>query len=388
MKTRIALISLLLTLLATVPGLAEITLFVSPDVDGAFILEGDNAQGVESMDIVIGYDSSSLANPEVTTQGGTVTNVSANPPGMLSVSIARENPESSFELHLKFEKTSESPGSINYVSAVAVSTDGRNITAATDMRALSPPPPESQQDETENNAVSISRVNGTAEARKDAEGNEEKFPVLSDSNTGNSTPFQGEKAISASPVMSEIKSVLQRFKDYRGKKGLKEFAALFESRQNDIFVQDPPVVLSDGKTPVRVRLELQSRVGDPPNITLSDAKLVQLRKESEKGWVITVLPKEGTWNASLIITMDDNVIRIPLVVAPPVKIRKSIDEKNFFTELDRYVSDQGAGEKRKQNQLPRITDEYVFTANYLAGSGNRSRGMATEQAALMSSSIK
>src|SRR5690242_2362381 len=97
------IIALLLAMLGPVSSHANISMFVSPDGEGGYILEGDNAQGVEAIDLTIGYDTASLANPRMETQGGTLTEVTTDTPGMLTASVTRGNPDTTFELHLKFE---------------------------------------------------------------------------------------------------------------------------------------------------------------------------------------------------------------------------------------------------------------------------------------------
>src|SRR5262245_39469299 len=135
MKNRTIAYLVLLFILLSSPSFAEITMFVSPDGDSGYIVEGDNAQGARSIDVAIGYDVALLANPRVEAQGGIVTGLSADTPGMLTVRVERGEADPTFELHLKFDKRGELPGVINYVAATAVDNEGKNWTAASDIRA-------------------------------------------------------------------------------------------------------------------------------------------------------------------------------------------------------------------------------------------------------------
>jgi len=119
---------------------------------------------------------------------------------------------------------------------------------------------------------------------------------------------------------------------------------------------------------------LQPKGGNAPDIALSDAKLVHLGNEGEKGWVITALPNEGTWNASLLIKMDGKIIEFRLAVAPPVKIEHGISERNFLVALNRYLTDKAAEQKSENDPYRRYIDEYIFTANCLA------KGITTQMA--------
>jgi hypothetical protein len=325
MRNGIRLMGLLLALLAPTQAIAGITMFVSPDGDGRFIVEGDNAQGVEAIDVMIGYDTASLANPRVETQGSIITDVYTGTPGILNVTVTREDPEATFELYLRFDKKGDSPGVIDYVSATARGTDGKNYAASSDLRALAPEP--------------TSRANsGSAGAP-----------------AARIIDFDGRE-----------KSVLQRFKEFKGEKGLEAFAALFRQGRGERIVQEPAIAFSDGKTPVVIRLQLQAEGKHSPDIALLDAKLVSVQKVNEKSWAITVLPGEGAWEARLALGTGTEMVDFPLVVAPLVKIQGGINDKNFLVALNKYLSDQAAGRTSERGTFRQVLHEYIFTANCLA----------------------
>jgi hypothetical protein len=333
MRNCIRFIGLLLALLGPVRAFAEITMFVSPDGDGRFIVEGDNAQGVEAIEIMIGYDTASLENPRVETQGGIATDVYTGTPGMLNVTVTREDPETTFELYLKFDKKGDSPGVIDYVSATARGKDGRNYAASSDLRALAPEP--------------------------------EKGTDQSGDDYSAGTP--SAKTINTD---EREKSVLQRFTEFKGDKGLKSFAALFRRGYGERIVQEPAIALSDGKTPVVIKLELQAEGNHSPDVALSGAKLVSVQKVGGKNWIITVLPAEGAWEARLVIGTGKEIIDFPLVVAPPVKMQDSVTEKNFLAALNQYLSDQAVRQTGESGTFRKSFHEYIFTANYLVNIAN------------------
>jgi hypothetical protein len=328
LRNRICLIGLLLALLGAAQAFAEITMFVSPDGDGRFIVEGDNARGVEAIDLMIGYDTGSLANPKVETQGGTVTDVYAGTPGIVNVTITRDDPEATFELYLKFDKKGDSPGVINYVTATARGEDGRNYAASSDLRALAPDPVKTDE--------AVSNNSGMSPAAKsiDSDGRE--------------------------------KSVLQRFREFTGEKGLEAFTALFKLSDKKTIVQEPAIALSDGKNPVVIRLELQAGGNHSSDIALSNAKLVSLQKIDEKSRIITVLPSPGAWEARLVLGTGKELIDFPLVVAPPTEMQRSITKENFLVELNRYLSSQAELRGGERGIFGQALYEYIFTANYLA----------------------
>jgi hypothetical protein len=350
----ICVVGLLLLLLSPAPSFAEITLIVSPDGDKAFTIEGDDINLTAKVELSVVYDSTKLANPRVSVEGGTVTDLMDSNPGILSF-VANQGsvPTPSFVAHLSFDRTGDSRGGIFSVTGKITEKDG-TITPSSTMPNPSNP-----------SILAWGSDVGETEP-----------PVMTEETaTSGNRPDMSMKA---------EKSVLQRFREFKGERGLKAFVALFERGPRDTLVQEPPVALSDGKNPVGIRLEMQQKGGGAPNIALSDAKLVHLWKEGEKGWVITALPNEGTWNARLIVEMDEKRIEFPLVVAPPVKIDKGINERNFVAELDRFISDRVGVDKEENDPFRLILYEYFFTANYLAGSGNRSAEMASEQESYLS----
>ncbi|MGD0844610.1 MAG: hypothetical protein ABSA06_09625 [Geobacteraceae bacterium] len=351
----ICLLGLLFALLSPLPSLAGITFIVTADGDKGFIIEGDDITPTAHVEITVVYDSTMLKNPRVSVRGGTVADIMDSNPGTLIFdAVQGDDPGPSFVANLGFDRMGDSQGGIFSVTGKIMEQDG----------TISP-------SRTMANATTPSLLTW----------------VSNDGETENSVATE-ETAISGigPELMKAEKSVVQRFREFRGERGLKAFVALFERGPHDMLVQEPPVALSDGKTPVRITLPLQLEDGDSPNVALSDAQLVHLEKEGDKGWVITALPNEGTWSASLLIKVDEKIIELPLVVAPPVKIHKGITERNFVAELDWFISDQVRAGKGEKDPLRHVPYEYVFTANYLASYGNATVRTTPEQAKLVSNS--
>ena len=383
MNKIVCVLVVLLALMVPVQAFAEITMFVSPDGDGAYILEGDNAQGVEAIDLLIGYDTSSLEDPKVEAQGGTITDVYAGTPGMLHVTVMRENPDTSFELHLKFDKKGDSPGVIHSVSATARGRDGRNYAASTDTKALSPSTTNAAIMPAKESAA-VSSADGASETLQAGvvyQGTPDMAPDRGSgtgaaSSAGGTATSPEQSATIEKTIRCNEKSVLERFREFKGEKGLKEFAALFKCSDRESILQEPAIVLSDGKTPVLIKLELRPDGNYSPDIALSGAKLVSSKKAGEKSRVITALPHKGAWQARLRLKTDREMVDFPLIVAPPIKIAKGMNAKSFLAALNSYLSNQAAGRHGK-NDLYR--DEYIFTANYLANLANTTPKKATRQ---------
>jgi hypothetical protein len=342
----ICLITLLLVHLHPMTASAEIIFYVAPEGDKGFVLEGDDINEKARIELTVLYDPDILANPKVSLETGTVTDLFEPAPGSLIISADQpEEPAPSFVAHLSFDKKKDASGGILSVKGKILDPDG-TITRSRTMPGTS--------------IAATSALSTAAPDDDTSESSDEASATEQAAMPGNRFDM----------VIKAGKSVLQRFWEFKGKKGLMAFTELFGRAPGEPLVQVPPVVLSDGKTPVSIRLDPQPPGGGEPNIALSDAKLIQLRNEGEKGWVLTALPNKGTWNARLVVKTNEKIIEFPFVVAPQVNILQGITGRNFVAELDKYVSDpthecKGENDPR---QLPLY--EYIFTANYLANSGN------------------
>jgi hypothetical protein len=198
---------------------------------------------------------------------------------------------------------------------------------------------------------------------------------MPDKNMGIETPSDiAGAAISAGPdkkthaeamtvLIYEDRSVLERFRNFRGEKNLNAFVALFAQCDDDRTVQAPAIAISDGKTPVTIRMAVEPEGMHPVGIALSSARLIS-KETNEKGIVITVLPNEGTWDTRLVVVTGRETLDYPLVVAPLVDFAGSVNENNFHDALQAYIINQPPALRRENKQY---LSEYIFTANYLAG---------------------
>jgi len=346
-------------MLYTVPSSAEVTLNVIPNGIGSFLLVGDHVVGVSAFDIMIDYDSFHLVNPSVRVEGGAVTDIDANTSGKLFVSINRDPSNAAFYIMLSFENRGIARGGkgINYV-VVTSGDSGDKTPLASDATVTSL-----------SSSSTLSVENGSREYTRDissAEGarriDEGKGDYQKISNDSPETSHYADKR-TVSSFSEQGKSVLQRFIEFKGEKNLQSFAALFERSNQELAKQYPSIALSDGKTPVTIKLELQQEGNGSPDIAVWDATLVFLHKDGAKNWTAKIVPSEGACEAKLIFKVNSEVIAYPVAVAPMVELAGNVNEQNFLAALNDYLSVQDAS-YAKETILP--LSEYIFTANYLA----------------------
>ena len=349
-RTHLCLMGLLLALLHPAPSLAQVTFYVAADGDRAFIIEGADISPNSEVELTVVYDSQGFTNPRVSVEQGSVTDINDAITDTLIIKAVQGDFDTQ-TYHVRFDKKGDRPGRIYSVTGTIADPDGTISPTQTVPYSSSPDVllPQPQDEEK------------TAFAETGATGGNAQIVI----------PGQ---------------NVLQRFREFKGKPGLNAFSALFDRSPGDRNIQEPPVVLSDGKTLVRIAPALLRDSEDAPDIALSDAKLVHVAKEDGMGWVITALPNKGTWDAGLIIRTGGKIYELPLVVAPPVTIDKDITEKNFLAELDRFRAERiAAGAWEGKPNRPALF-EYVFTANCLAGWGKASHAMAAEVAGVTNES--
>jgi hypothetical protein len=165
------------------------------------------------------------------------------------------------------------------------------------------------------------------------------------------------------------KSVLERFREFKGEKTPQALIALFTSADGR---QDPPIVLSDGKTTVKVVLELHSNAEDN-NFLLDGASLISLTKKEGDYWIAELLPEKNTAEATVSVPRNNRWHVAPLTVSPPREAAMGWSsgkpaEADFKLYL--YLRERGTA------KAPRFdlngdgrcdyVDDYIFAANYLA----------------------
>ena len=123
-----------------------------------------------------------------------------------------------------------------------------------------------------------------------------------------------------SPSFSHRESVLERFRSYIGERTPENLERLFE-RSDDTFVQDPPVVLSDGKASLRLTVRLRNRSEKSPLFYISEATCTNLHIGTNDGvWVLNLVPKQGSMAAAVTVISGNEIIDFPLAVAPPIEL--------------------------------------------------------------------
>lgn len=169
-----------------------------------------------------------------------------------------------------------------------------------------------------------------------------------------------------------LPSVLERFRDYRGERTPQAFMVLFDRKQTIGFRQDPPVVLSDGKTVVRLLFVSTPERENISDVALTGGHVVAAMKDAEatNTWIIAVLPEKGTDELTMALLQRGVLMVFPVAVAPPMNI--DLNKSGDVTEEDfrMFLKDRGTPRAPAYDLngdgVRDFRDDYLFTANYVA----------------------
>ncbi len=416
-STGIFIAVMLILALGPVPAFAVSMVSTSSASDGVFLLQGIGIEGAAGLDINITYDTTTLASPRVVEGpliAGAMTAVNPNVPGVIRIVVIRLSPVngSGVIATLTFNRTGSSPGRIIALSAKLADVKGNLLSSLVQVNnpseAVASTSDSSQGQYTTSGASSPATTSGTpgtpstapaaviiaapstkAEESKpgtEAEKGIQPGPpeVTGEGGIGASRPSQSADVAPASSQATaaakipESKvfmqtSVLDRFKEYRGKPTPEAFLALFEQDNTFWCRQDPAVALSDGKTVVRVTF-----ITTPGNKTSSDiavmgARLISLRKDPDNTntWIAELVPEKGEYRASLAVSQGDVKMVYPLTIAPKLTMYGSYAGAMTGGDFYGYFKKRGTSASTAfdvNNDGKRdYLDDYDITANYLAG---------------------
>jgi hypothetical protein len=411
----IVMVSFIAVLCYSTMARAAAILTVSPSGSGTFLVQGTDLDRVAGMDIVIGYDTTTLTNPRVS-QGSLISGATmvanTNQPGIIRIAVINAYPKVKSGtgpiVSINFNSLGGSPGKISSFTAHLLDVNGVQLSAqativpvdtgnttaiarqkddssgSSDGASISPTL--SQQGRPPSAGAYPAVVGGTLTMPSDGNPAEEKAkgetpaPQAETSPEGTAsekadreqTEKEQNQVASVPPVEKKItihKSILDRFRDFQGEKSPEALKALFAAATMPGIRQEPAIGLADGKARLKVFIDLPASGNKAPNFALSGAKLVSLKKE-DSVWVVEAQPEKGAYKATLTTMHGESMTEIPLTVAPQVAIgtgKDGIADEAAFAD---FLKDRGSEKAPRfdlnADGLRNYIDDYIFTANYLA----------------------
>jgi hypothetical protein len=400
-------VTLGLALFTCHPAYAESTLSVLPTGNGSFILQGSGMEGVSAMDVTITYDAATLSNPQVT-KGGLIPDalMGVNPTvlGAVRLGIVTTKPitGAGTVATLIFVEAGNSPGVITGIKANITDSKGKPLpvqaqvlnslnepqaapasppNAGTQPGVTAPPvlmPDAGRQAVT--GGVVVPSEDSAATAKKEPAPAPEAMPepsaekaVVSQETVSSvtGTSLQAVKRTGQNIKVYSQKSVLDRFRAYRGERSVKAFTELFNQEPLIGFNQDPPIALSNGKATIKVSFIAVPVGKEKPDVKAAGVVLLSLQKDPDNTntWIAELRPDKKAISATLIVDQEKVHMVFPIVVAPDVNI--DFDKSGKVTEIDfkLFLMDLSPAHKMQfdlNNDGKRdYVDDYIFTANYI-----------------------
>lgn len=399
-----SIVALALTLCYSLPAFAIANVSISRTGNGVYVVQGTNLEDISGMDVSFNYDTT-LGKPTVTAGGlvsGSMFAAKADN-GFIRIGIVTGSGSINGTGQIAVV-TFDKKGAAGNVSIPKVSLYKANltqspvttdtITSTSDTKTTNQDGGGTQNTGTVNqNAGTVANqpivVGGTVTLPTDA-------PAATETKTQPAAPEYREEPKSDQPVaarepeaksqetqakspekkLESQKSVLNRFRDYKGELSPKSLIALFDRDEKSGVKQEPAFLLADGKAALKV--VVPSVAGkQAPNFALKKARLVSLKRDADNNWVVEARPEKGAYDASLTMLLDESMVELPLVVAPKVDI--DLDKSGKITEdgFKRFLKERGT-EKAPKYDLNGdgrrdYIDDYIFTANYLAYQNNKAK---------------
>ncbi len=345
---------------------------------GQYALIASGLQNIGGMDATITYDTTTLANPQVTKgnlassatlMGNAVTSGTYK---VVMVSLPSITGNGTLAV-LTFNLPSAAPGTVTGFSANFIDGNGATVPVSTSFSNLPDPSSGGSTAADQGNKTSgdtssgqgknttvtttgttINSVNVTLPTEGALQPDRikempfppaakpEPAPVALSVSRETESAAVGKGSAPPPPVnkggnFSVQKSVLMRFKEFEGAKTPQALMALFSQPADAAVSQAPAVVLADGVALVKITVKTDAPVQGPPTFALKGASIVSQQQGEKGSWVIEARPKKGVLQASVTLLTNVAMTEYPLVVAPAVDIdlakRGKVTEEDFILFL-------------------------------------------------------
>jgi len=328
---------------------ADSTVSISP-VGGNdnFAVRYELQEQVKEMEITVEYDGDTLTNPVVNRgqlDAGAGFEVNTESTGVVQVKITSAVPlkKRGTPAMIQFTRKGSEAGKINSLYARLTGNNGEPVFAQ--IKVDNPPAEQVGQDTKKQDARPLNHRSETGNIRRTI----------------------------------RLESVLDRFRRMSQGSSLASLLSLFGSGGEGHMRQEPPIVLSDGKSTVRLTVKLAEGEDTTLSFVFHGAHCVSLHAGIKGEWIIESIPKKGVYQSSVTVVTNLSATEYPLTVAPSlVTARQEMGETDFArfrASLSRPEHEAGAADRH-----PGYLDDYIYAANYLAlRSGTTGHGFGSSE---------
>ncbi|MFZ4856665.1 MAG: hypothetical protein ACOYL3_09735 [Desulfuromonadaceae bacterium] len=332
--------ALLLLFCSVSTALAEPVVMIFPTGRGGFALKADNLNRVSEAEIRIDYKSEDEKPPQVNGAGlgeQVTIAVQNDPPGSITVRLKSSKPMSG-NVQLAFAQIQ---GSITFLTAWLRDESGMTLTprisiknpSDEELSAMAERRKKKTVPAAERTAVPVPLF--TAPVAITAGGEPTSSPVgaaVAKAPESESTP--------RTLTFSRRPGVLDAFRSYAGERTADALATLFE-RSDDMFRQQPPVLLSDGVAAVLLTIRTGLQTDRAPQFFISGGTCSGLNRGNDGSWELRIVPESGSLTASVTVMTETEMVEFPLTVAPPMELfdegRAGAGEAEYVEVANRLV---------------------------------------------------
>lgn len=409
----VALLFLSLTALSENSYAAYISILPSGSGDSSFNVQGTAMEGVYGIKVDVGYDPLSLSTPTVQSGpavAGAMFAANTSRPGFINIAIISTNPVSANgQVATISFATRSGKGGITSISSNFIDKSGSPL-----LSKMSGIPSEKVSiAEKTTPGIPFSDVPQVNKSSQDREPHQTSISATSLPNSETrsfagtvSLPPVLEQKIDDKPV-AEVpqadytadhnlviaaeqkehldkkiadkkpenraqtfvyKGIIERFKRYKGEKKLQIMATLFDKAVAHNIIQEPAVLISDGKRGAILKVDLSGNVSSSPNFAVNGGKLIKVARDKQvKGrWNVEILPEIDSSRVILTVITGGDGFDYTMTVAPKAKTALTIDENGWKIFLKETGTVKTVKHDLNSDGVRDYLDEYIFVANYLA----------------------
>lgn len=134
--------------------------------------------------------------------------------------------------------------------------------------------------------------------------------------------------------------LFERFCKIKGKRSIDALAGLLSSKDED-FVQEPPLLLSDGTNLAKLTIRVLGQSKNAPQFFISGGRCVNFKAAENGVWILEIMPETGTLFASVTLLSGREAIEYPLAVVPSLELfdagSAGPEQAEFVRSANRYI---------------------------------------------------
>lgn len=289
------------------------------DGRGGFTVMGNQLQRVSMVELQLAYRSADQATPQFIRRGHgakAAIEVDGDSVGILKARVTSDTPMSG---HVTLASVAPLAGVVTHATAWLRNDKGAMESA--DVRIVNPT--EEQLETLEGRrckaeaaapALPAEPAAGADAVSRPVEARDLAASVMAGKVETRTIPPSLQEP--SAPALMRRQSVLELFKVNGGSVGEADLAALLR-RADEMFSQEPPVLLSDGAASLTVSILAP---GDQSlRFLIYNGDCTRLRIGEKGEWLLDIVPVRGALEASVTVLTDEATVEFPLAVSPPLE---------------------------------------------------------------------